>query len=215
MAKTIEEVRQWLDSMVNTRPYDKQDPINSGQCVSLIKTLLEFLGVPNPYAARGDAKDYGDALLSQGIAKNGSGLLNVHVNRLDGKDGYGVIHGHIWVTIGRDLWQSNYMNDLKVTKNTPQSFAISQTINLDRWLSNNNSNSKGGIKMYIIQCSDTGHFYVSNGVDIRYIKTTRVLDAYQSKWAKLGLPIDVMYQGEVDKEFGKNATNPNRDIAKC
>lgn len=57
MVKTIGEVRSYLDSLIGTITIDKSDRSLDGQCVSLIKNLLEFLGAPNPYAARGHAKD--------------------------------------------------------------------------------------------------------------------------------------------------------------
>ncbi|GAB2026095.1 hypothetical protein OfM1_21680 [Lactovum odontotermitis] len=79
---------------------------------------------------------------------------------------------------------------------------------------NGAGSAKGLIKMYLIFCTDTKRWYVSNGVEVRYVKTGRVLNNYQDKWAKLGLPTDTMYQAELDAEFGKNATDPNRDVSK-
>lgn len=76
---------------------------------------------------------------------------------------------------------------------------------------NNQSGNQGEINMYLINCKDNKRWYLSTGSEIKYIKTTRVLNFYQNG---LKLPVDVMFQAEVDKEFGTGATNPNRDISK-
>ena len=65
--------------------------------------------------------------------------------------------------------------------------------------------------MYLINCKDNKRWYLSTGSEIKYIKTTRVLNFYQNG---LKLPVDVMFQKELDNEFGKSATDPNRDISK-
>lgn len=71
--------------------------------------------------------------------------------------------------------------------------------------------NKGEITMYLINCKDNNRWYLSTGSEIKYIKTLRVLGFYQKT---LGLPTDVMFQGELDQEFGKAATDPNRDVSK-
>lgn len=76
---------------------------------------------------------------------------------------------------------------------------------------NNQSGNQGEINMYLINCKDNKRWYLSTGSEIKYIKTTRVLNFYQNS---LKLPVDVMYQEELDNEFGKSATDPNRDISK-
>ena len=68
--------------------------------------------------------------------------------------------------------------------------------------------------MYLINCIDSKRWYVSNGVDVRYIKTTRMLGNYGNQFGKLNLRVDNIYQKELDDEFGTNATNPNRYISK-
>lgn len=72
--------------------------------------------------------------------------------------------------------------------------------------SNQNIQTKGEIKMYLIKGLDISgkpkHWYVSDGISIRHIRTTRMLDNYQNKWAKLNLPIDTMLCAEIEKEFG-------------
>lgn len=72
--------------------------------------------------------------------------------------------------------------------------------------SNQNIQTKGEIKMYLIKGLDGSgkpkHWYVSDGISIRHIRTTRMLENYQNKWAKLNLPIDTMLCAEIEKEFG-------------
>lgn len=73
---------------------------------------------------------------------------------------------------------------------------------------NNQSQSGEEIEMYLIYCTDTKRYYVSNGVSVRYVRSTRMLENYQNKWGKLNLPKDIMLQVELDAEFGANATKP-------
>ena len=70
------------------------------------------------------------------------------------------------------------------------------------------------IEMYLIECTDTKRCYISNGVDVRYVRTTRMLGNYKNQFGKLNLRVDKMYQSELDAEFGENATDPKRDISK-
>lgn len=73
--------------------------------------------------------------------------------------------------------------------------------------SNQNNQTGGIIKMYLIQGLDNSgkvkHWYVSDGVSVRHIRTMRMLENYQNKWAKLNLPVDTMYCAEIEKEFGR------------
>jgi len=74
----------------------------TGQCVSLVKGFLEEMtDVPNPQAARGHAKDFGNTLVAQGHAKRVSSLLrkrgDIVVWPFDG-GGY----GHIGVLVSRN-----------------------------------------------------------------------------------------------------------------
>ena len=133
MARTKQEVRNFLNSQVGQRVNAKAG-IYSGQCASLIKALLEFLGAPDPYAARGHAKDYGDTLLRQGIATNARGWLNVVVNRGMGVIG-GVTYGHIWIDLaGEANFEQNGARALCTTKNTKPISQGQQIINLDKWI---------------------------------------------------------------------------------
>lgn len=79
-------------------------------------------------------------------------------------------------------------------------------------VADNNSGSnpqpqKGEIEMYLIQIVDKsgkhkGKWYVSNGVECRYVRTPRMLDNYKDKFGKLNLRVDQMYSSELFTEFG-------------
>lgn len=156
MTKTIEEVKTFLDSVIGQTLVDPYDPANNGQCVTLIKHLLEFLGAPNPYAARGNATDFDNSLLTEGIAKNGSGVLNICVDH--NSPIVNPNYGHIWVSIGSDIWQSNNRKNLIVTKNDLIA-QLQQVVNLDQWIvpdqGNQNTKKENEVnpKMIIYQCT--------------------------------------------------------------
>lgn len=67
--------------------------------------------------------------------------------------------------------------------------------------------AKGDVKMYLIKGLDNAgkekHWYVSDGVSVRHIRTTRMLENYQNKWGALNLRTDTMYVAEIEKEFGR------------
>lgn len=133
MARTKQEVRNFLNSLVGQQVNSKCG-IYNGQCVSLIKALLEFLGAPNPYSARGNAKDVGDTLLRQGIAKNGRGWLTVCINRSMGNIG-GVTYGHIWLDLMNEAnFEQNGARALHTTKNTRPIYQAQQLVNLDQYI---------------------------------------------------------------------------------
>jgi hypothetical protein len=109
-----------------------------GQCVTLIKALLEFLGAPNPYAARGNAISVNDTLLRQGIAQPGKGWLTIVVNRDMGYIG-GVHYGHIWADLaGEANYESNGNRALYTTKNTRPITQGQQFVNLDNYIKEGN-----------------------------------------------------------------------------
>ncbi|MHC5216107.1 glucosaminidase domain-containing protein [Enterococcus sp. LJL128] len=141
MAKTIGEVKSFLDSLIGQITVDKSNAGLNGQCVSLIKNILEFVGAPNPYAARGNAKDIPVTYASEGIANVGSGTLNIAVNR-NGGGGY----GHVWVKIGSDSWQANWAG-FPVKKNVGED-PITDILNLDQWISTVGGESNGGSGQY-------------------------------------------------------------------
>lgn len=66
---------------------------------------------------------------------------------------------------------------------------------------------KGDVKMYLIKGLDNAgkekHWYVSDGVSVRHVRTTRMLENYQNKWGALNLRTDTMYVAEIEKEFGR------------
>lgn len=137
MARTKAQVVSFLNSQVGQKVNTKCG-IYNGQCVSLIKALLEYVGAPNPYAARGNAKDVGDTLLAQNIAESGKGQITVVVNRTMGNIG-GVTYGHIWVDIaGVANYEQNGAVALHTTKNTRPLSQGQQFVNLDKWLQKEN-----------------------------------------------------------------------------
>ena len=68
---------------------------------------------------------------------------------------------------------------------------------------NNNTTESGEIEMFLINCKDTGNWYVCNGVSARHIKTTRMLGGFQGKFGVIKLPETVMFQAEFEAEYGK------------
>lgn len=142
MARTKAEVRAFLNSKVGTIVPHPGIPDLNGQCVTLIKALMEFLGVPNPYAARGHAKDAGDTYIRQGLGTPGKGWLTIVVNRSMGNIG-GVTYGHIWVDLaGEANYESNGNRALYTTKNTRPISQGQQFINFDKYIKEEDSNMK-------------------------------------------------------------------------
>lgn len=134
MARTKAEIRAFLDSKVGTIVPHPGFPGLNGQCVTLTKALMEFLGVPNPYAARGDAINAGDNYIAQGIGTPGKGWLTIVVNRDMGYIG-GVHYGHIWVDLaGEANYESNGNRALYTTKNTRPISQGQQFVNFDKWV---------------------------------------------------------------------------------
>lgn len=140
MARTKQEVRDFLNSQVGQRVNAKSG-IYSGQCVSLIKALLEFLGVPNPYAGRGNAISVNDTLLREGIAANGGGWLTIVVNRDMGRifeNGVWNNYGHIWIDLqGEANFEQNGAKALYTTKNTRPISQGQQFVNFDKYITEN------------------------------------------------------------------------------
>lgn len=134
MARTKAEIRKFLDSQVGKRVVEKTNRDLDGQCVTLIKALLEFLGAPNPYQARGHAKDAASTYVAHGIAKNGDGWLRVVVNPNMGVIG-GVRYGHIWLDLKNETnYESNGAKALTVTKGTRPYSQRVQVVNLDKYI---------------------------------------------------------------------------------
>ncbi|UHU66090.1 hypothetical protein C9I44_06450 [Lactococcus garvieae] len=92
---------------------------------------------------------------------------------------------------------------------TQQQFANDITNCKENNNSGNNSGSnpqpqKGEIEMYLIYTIDKKNWYVSNGVQCKWVKTERMLKNYQNEYGKLNLRVDKMYSTELYKEFPKN-----------
>ena len=130
MSKTKAEVRAYLDSKVGKKVPDLNNRSLDGQCVAFVKSLLDFLGAPNPYKPRGNAKDVGDSYLREGIAQNGKGWLQICVNRSMG-GGY----GHVWIDLsGETNYEQNGARALHVTKGTRPIRQAVQIVNLDKYV---------------------------------------------------------------------------------
>lgn len=141
MARTRQEVRNFLSSLAGQMVNEKCGVYN-GQCVSLVKALLEFLGAPNPYAARGNAITVGDTLIRQGIAANRGGWLNVCVNRDMGRifeNGVWNNYGHIWIDLSGEMnVEQNGARALRTTINTRPISQAQQIVNLDQYIREEN-----------------------------------------------------------------------------
>lgn len=128
--RTKQEVISFLESKVGTKVKCVGNPSLDGQCVTLIKSLMEFLGVPEPYKARGNAKAAISAYLSEGIADNGAGFLSVFSNK-DMGGGY----GHIWCNAGDGdgvFYESNGVKPLIVTKG--KTYSYDTVCNFDKYI---------------------------------------------------------------------------------
>jgi GH24 family phage-related lysozyme (muramidase) len=65
-------------------------------------------------------------------------------------------------------------------------------------LFNEQVENKGGIDIYLINEKNGTKWYVTNGVEVRHIKTTRLLNYYKNV---LKLSVDTMMLDEIKKEF--------------
>lgn len=145
MARTKAEIRAFLDSKVGSIVPHPGYPDLNGQCVTLTKALMEFLGVPNPYKARGDAINAGDTYLREGLGTPGKGWLTIVVNR---DMGYidGVHYGHIWIDLqGEANYESNGRRALYTTKNTRPLSQGQQFINFDKWVKEEDMIGEGDV----------------------------------------------------------------------
>lgn len=187
MARTKQEVRNFLDGLVGQVPTDKSDASLNGQCVALIKNLLEFLGVDNPYGARGNAKDVGDRYVADGIADNCDGWLRVCVNRNMG-GGY----GHVWLDLsGETNYESNGARALVTTKGTRPIGQAQQIVNLDKWLTEGDvstSTDTGG------RVAQTGTYEATETMVIR--SEPRIAD--DTKVTTLATGQSVIYDSYID-----------------
>lgn len=128
--RTKQEVIDFLESKVGTKVKCVGNSSLDGQCVTLIKVLMEFLGVPEPYKARGNANSCISKYLSEGIAKPGMGFISVFSNKDMAK---GV--GHIWCNAGEGtgtFYESNGSKPLIVTKG--KTYTYDNVCNFDSYI---------------------------------------------------------------------------------
>ena len=128
--RTKQEVINFLESKLGTKVVCVGNSNLDGQCVTLIKSLMEFLGIPDPYKARGHAKTVISAYLSEGIANPGPGFLSVFSNKNMG-GGY----GHVWCNAGEGdgtYYESNGVKPLIVTKG--KTYAHDNVCNFDKYI---------------------------------------------------------------------------------
>jgi len=129
--RTKQEVISFLESKLGTKVPCIGNSSLDGQCVSLIKSLMDFLGVKDPYKARGHAKTCISAYINEGIAKEGTGFLSVFSNK-DMGSGY----GHIWLNAGDGagtFYESNGVKALTVTKG--KTYSYDMVCNFDSYIS--------------------------------------------------------------------------------
>ncbi|MDT2857285.1 peptidoglycan recognition protein family protein [Lactococcus lactis] len=69
----------------------------------------------------------------------------------------------------------------------------------------NQTEAKGEITMFLIRGLDANrkpqHWFISNGLDVNHVNTTRMLAEYQNKGARMNLPTSTMYMTEIEDEF--------------
>ncbi len=167
--RTKQEVRNWLNSQVGKRVRDKSDARLDGQCVALIKALFEYLGVKNPYAARGNARDAGDTYLREGIAKPGRGWLTIVVNH-----SMAAPWGHIWIDLKNEAnFEQNGARALSTTKGTRPYSQRQQIMNLDHLLAPD--------KPKRINRSGTAKVTYPHGMNVResYSPNSKIVASYK------------------------------------
>lgn len=133
--RTKQEVINFLESKVGTKVPCKGNSSLDGQCVTLIKALMEFLGMPDPYKARGHAKTCVQAYLDEGIGDKGIGFISIFSNKNMG-NGY----GHVWCNAGDGhgvYYESNGAKPLICTKG--KTYSYDNVCNFDRYIKDNPS----------------------------------------------------------------------------
>lgn len=154
--RTKQEVINFLESKVGTKVPCPGNPSLDGQCVTLIKALMEFIGVPNPYKARGHASTCITTYLNEEIADKGLGFISVFSNKNMGS-GY----GHIWCNAGDDagvFYEQNGVKPLIVTKGI--TYAYDNVCNFDKYIdssepeSNNMLDCQSVLNHYNVKTTD-------------------------------------------------------------
>ena len=71
--------------------------------------------------------------------------------------------------------------------------------------SNNNTTESEMIDMFLIKGLDANrkpqHWFISNGLEVDHVNTTRMLAEYQNKGAKMNLPTSTLFLTEIEDEF--------------
>jgi len=131
--RTKKEIIDFLESKVGTKVVCVGNTKLSGECVTLIKSLMEFLGVPDPYKARGNANTCVTTYINEGIAKPGLGFISVFSNKTMAG---GV--GHVWCNAGDGdgvFYESNGVKPLIVTKG--KTYSYDTVANFDAYIAPN------------------------------------------------------------------------------
>ena len=191
MSRTQQEIRNYLDSTVGTKIVCPNNRGLDGQCVTLIKGLLNFLGCPTAYEARGNATDVATNYVRDGLAKNGKGWLQVCVNH-----NYAGGLGHVWIDLsGETNYESNGARALHVTKSTRNINQAQQIVNLDQWVNfGQPAQPASGLPAGVTPQQGTYHIQV-NGLRVRStpeIRGDNIVASYDA-----GQQVN-HYQGYID-----------------
>ena len=191
MSRTQQEIRNYLDGTVGTKIVCPNNRGLDGQCVTLIKGLLNFLGCPTAYQARGNATDVATNYVRDGVAKSGKGWLQVCVNH-----NYAGGLGHVWIDLsGETNYESNGARALHVTKGTRNINQAQQIVNLDQWVNfSQPAQPASGLPAGVTPQEGTYHIQV-NGLRVRStpeIRGDNVVASYNA-----GEKVN-HYQGYID-----------------
>lgn len=190
MSRTKQEIRNYLDSLVGQRVVCPNNRGLDGQCVTLVKALLAFLGCPSAWQARGNATAVASNYVRDGIARNGKGWLQVCVNH-----NYARGVGHVWIDLsGETNYESNGARALTVTKGTRGYNEAQQIVNLDQWVNFSEPQPASGLPAGVVPQQGTYHIKV-NGLRVRStpeIRADNVVASYDA-----GQQIN-HYQGFID-----------------
>ena len=190
MSRTKQEIRNYLNSLVGQRVVCPNNRALDGQCVTLVKALLAFLGCPSAWQARGNATAVASNYVRDGIARNGKGWLQVCVNH-----NYARGVGHVWIDLsGETNYESNGAKPLTVTKGTRGYNQAQQIVNLDQWVNFSEPQPASGLPAGVVPQQGTYHIKV-NGLRVRStpeIRADNVVASYDA-----GQQIN-HYQGYID-----------------
>lgn len=190
MSRTKQEIRDYLNSLVGKRVVCPNNRALDGQCVTLVKALLAFLGCPSAWQARGNATAVATNYVRDGIARNGKGWLQVCVNH-----NYARGVGHVWIDLsGETNYESNGAKPLTVTKGTRGYNQAQQIVNLDQWVDFAEPQPASGLPAGVVPQQGTYHIKV-NGLRVRStpeIRADNVVASYDA-----GQQVN-NYQGFID-----------------